>query len=465
MNKTKTKRPNVLVFLTDDHAQWALKCYGNKHIVSPNIDYLADEGVVFENAFTPTPVCSPARACFHTGKIPSQHGIHDFLASDNGADDEKQWLQDELTMGELFQQAGYYTGFSGKWHMGQENKIHQGYDECLSLGTKYPMEHGEVHTYVKNGEPLTLSGYKTQVVTDHAISFIDNAPPDKPFFLFVGHYATHSPWTNHPERLVSFYRGKDIDENFFDENYLFGVQALESTNLTRENPKEALAQYYAAVTQIDESVGRILDHLQAKEVTDDTLIVYTSDHGLNCGHHGIWGKGNGTLPLNMVEESIRIPLIMRMPGILPQGSRKKEFVDHTDTFRTVLEIAGISQNLSRERERQYTGKSVLSLFRDKNLSVDWRSYQFCEYGMVRMIRSDRYKLIVRNSNQKDQLFDLQSDPRELTNLIDNSAYHELITSLKILLTEFYIKFENPVKSGVNVMNPGLFNDVHAWRSE
>ena len=402
-----TSKKNVLVFLTDDHAQWALKCYGNRHMMTPNLDFLAETGILFENAFTPTPVCSPARACFHTGRISSQHGIHDFLSSDitNGID-EKNWLQDEKTIGEIFHEEGYYTGYSGKWHMGQETKKHTGYDEYFTLGPRYPMEHGEDHTYYRNGVPDTIQGYKTQVVTDRAVEFLNSVPEEKPFFLFVGHYATHSPWTRHPDRLVSYYRDIDLDEPFLHETYLFGEQALESTNSTREDPQEALAQYYGAVTQIDEGVGRLLDTLQALGKLDSTLIVYTSDHGLNCGHHGIWGKGNGTLPLNMVEESIRVPMLIRDPELNYHGLKRKEFIDHTDLFQTILESVNIDLKNHSFPGISYPGRSFYPWLSQKdekpNKAVGWKTKQFCEYGNVRMVRTDRYKLLLRNARQKDQ---------------------------------------------------------------
>ncbi len=457
---------NVLIFLTDDHAQWALKSYGNHHIMTPNLDFLAETGIQFDNAFTPTPVCSPARACFHTGRISSQHGIHDFLSSDTNEIDEKKWLQNEKTIGEIFHKEGYYTGYMGKWHMGQETKKHAGYDECFTLGSKYPMEHGEEHTYYRNGVPDTIKGYKTQVVTDEAVKFLNSALEDKPFFLFVGHYATHSPWTRHPERLVSHYRNIGLDEPFLYETYPFGEQALESTNSTRDFPKEALAQYYGAVTQIDESIGRILDTLQALEKLDSTLIVYTSDHGLNCGQHGIWGKGNGTLPLNMVEESIRVPMLIRDPELNNHGIKREEFIDHTDLFQTILESVGIDLKNHSFPGISYPGRSFYPwLSQEKgNLNMaDWKTHQFCEYGNVRMVRSGRYKLLLRNGKHEDQLFDLEIDPHEIRNLINDESYNKIINKLSKEIFNFYEKYQDSDKSGLNIRTFPRYNMTEAWR--
>jgi choline-sulfatase len=308
-------RPNILLFVTDDHAQWALGAYGNREIHAPTLDYLAKTGVRMANAFTPTPVCSPARACLLTGRLASQHGLHDYLASTDPEVDGVDWLGDEIMLGQLLQEAGYQTGYSGKWHLGRDEHPQPGYDSWFTLGRGYPILHQGPHAYGENGEHVTIAGRPTQVITDRAVDFLRGVGEERPFFLTVGYYATHSPWRDHPPRLVSQYADCTFDDIPADEMHPFGRQNLESTDPTRDDPRAALAQYYAAVSEIDEGVGRIVDELAGSGLLDNTLIIYTADHGLNCGHHGIWGKGNGTLPLNMVEESIRVPLILWQRGM------------------------------------------------------------------------------------------------------------------------------------------------------
>ena len=173
------------------------------------------------------------------------------------------------------------------------------------------------------------------------------------------------------------------------ETYPFGEQNLESRHLIdRANPRAALAQYYASVTSIDEGVGRLMDTLDAEGLSDETVIIYTSDHGLNCGHHGIWGKGNGTLPLNMVDESIRIPMILNGPGI-KKGQVRGEFVDHLDVFSTIVDLAG----LQHPSDIDYAGKSFRHILAGDS-AENWRQMQFCEFGNVQMVRDSRYKLVI-----------------------------------------------------------------------
>ena len=166
-------------------------------------------------------------------------------------------------------------------------------------------------------------------------------------------------------------------------------------------------QYYAAVSHIDEIVGRLVDAVDDAGKLNNTLVVYTSDHGLNCGHHGIWGKGNATLPLNMLEESIRVPLLLSWPGVLAARTRKNEMVDHLDLFQTLAQAGEAKLPASPD----YAGESILTLLLDHEEDRSWRDIQFGEYGTVRMARTHQFKLIRRLPNGPHELFDLEVDPR------------------------------------------------------
>ena len=349
---------NVILVVNDDLAQWALGSYGNLEVNSPTLDYLAATGVQMENAFTPTPVCSPARACLHTGRLASQHGIHDYL-SNIPEIHRRPWLADEITLAQLLSQAGYQTAHCGKWHLGNDVQPQAGFQQWFSGVGDYPSEHGGDHRFSLNGSIETIPGQRAQVISDKAIDFLRNRDVNAPFFLHLGHFGTHNPWRGQPERLVAQYRDLSLDHLPEQVAYPFGAQALESTLPTRLNPREALAQYYAAISHIDEAVGRLLDELDALQLRDNTLFIFTSDHGLCCGHHGLWGKGNATLPLNMLEESIRIPMIFNQPGRLFARQRRTEFVDHLDLFQTIVDYAGASGQL--DQERNYPGQSFLPL--------------------------------------------------------------------------------------------------------
>jgi arylsulfatase A-like enzyme len=454
---------SIIIIFNDDHGQWALGSYGNKEIRTPALDYLAQSGVQMDNAFTPIPVCSPARACFLTGLLPSQHGVHDYLASGSPGIDERDWIAGEATLPQILRQNGYQTGLAGKWHLGNDEIHHPDFDFWFSLTSDYPVEHGGKHRYCDNGRIKTIHGYKTQIITDQAIRFLRERDGKRPFFLFIGYTATHSPWSDHTQRLVTQYQNCTFNDIPPDTSYPFGRQNLESTLPTRNNPRAALAQYYAAVSQLDEGCGRLLDELEAQNLREDTLLVYTSDHGLCCGHHGIWGKGNGTLPLNMVEEAIRIPMIFNQPRTLYEQQHRREFVDHLDLFQTLVEHAGIK--IEPQKEGSYPGRSFLPWLTNASNIPNWRNAQYCEYGNLRMIRTDKYKLVRRYPDGPCELIDLPADPRESINLFDDPAHQSIVAHLTQQLEAYFTTYEDPVKSGLRVRELPRHNATEAWRNE
>ncbi len=459
-----TDQPNILVIMTDDHAQWAAGCYGNRELHTPTMDYLAQTGVRMANAFTPTPVCSPARASFFTGLYPSQHGIHDWLFYFHRTESERQraelneqpWLGDLKTLAQFLAEAGYTCGLSGKWHCGRDDHPQPGFDYWYSLRANEPPLAGE---YSDHGQFVQHSGYNTETITDNAVAFLRQRKTDHPFFLFTGYIGTHSPWRDHPERLVEQYRECTFADIPADTVYPFGRLAGESTQRSRYNAREALAQYYASVSHIDEGIGRLLDELEAQGVRDDTLVVYVADHGLNCGHHGVWGKGNGTRPLNMLEESIRIPMIFNHPGQLFAGQVRSEFVDHCDLFETLLDYAGVQP----ERQHSYPSNSFKPLLTEGRALPDWKDTQICEYGNVRMARNRTHKLVRRAPNGPDHLFDLQADPREVANILATNP--ELAADLQARIDGFFSEYEQPDKSGLQVRTLPRHNYNEAWRDE
>ena len=449
-------QPNILLFLTDDHGQWASGAYGNREVRTPHLDRLAAAGVVMENAFTPTPVCSPARASLLTGLTPSQHGIHDYIGA---AFDQKPWLATEQTLPELLQKAGYRTGLAGKWHIGNEDAPAPGFDSWFSVGSAYPLFHEGTREFCNQGRMETLSGYTDDIIAEQAASFV-RATDERPFFLLVGLFAAHSPWRGHPERLASLYRNAAFSDIPAQESCAFGKQGLESLSVDRRYQREAHVQYYAAVSHIDEIVGRLVDAVDDAGKLNNTLVVYTSDHGLNCGHHGIWGKGNATLPLNMLEESIRVPLLLSWPGVLAARTRKNEMVDHLDLFQTLAQAGEAKLPASPD----YAGESILTLLLDHEEDRSWRDIQFGEYGTVRMARTHQFKLIRRLPNGPHELFDLEVDPRENCNLIDSPQHQAVTTELSQLLARHFHRFSTPAKSGTLGAALPQHNMTEAWRA-
>jgi len=391
----------------------------------------------------------------------SQHGIHDYLSSETPKIHDRDWLAGETLLPEILQEHGYQTFYCGKWHLGRDHLPHPAFDQWFTLWGDYPYVHCNTNRYSDNGRDVKIKGYTTRVITDKAIEFISARDPSKPFFLMIGYNATHSPWSGHPARLVTKYRQSQFMDIPKNETYPFGEQALESTTVVRGQQEEALAQYYASVTHHDEALGQLLDTLDGFCLREDTLVIFTSDHGLNCGHHGIWGKGNGTYPLNMVEESIRVPMILSQPGMLAEGRSLDGFVDHTDLFQTLLDYS--DADLPQDREASFPGKSFLPKLIDPDSDANFKDIQFGEYGPLQMARTPRYKLVRRNPVGPHELFDLMNDPREINNLIDRPEYSNLISELSQMIREFFQHYSHPERSGL--LGPKLprCNFTEAWR--
>ncbi|MBW3624409.1 MAG: sulfatase-like hydrolase/transferase [Armatimonadetes bacterium] len=306
--------------------------------------------------------------------------------------------------------------------------------------------HIEEYTYVYNDEPVTLTGNKTRFITDYALEFLDRTSGDRPFFLQIGYIATHSPYGNQEPELVAQYDDADFrdlppyEPHPWHKNEGFP----QGTSYSREDCVRRYKSYYAAVTDMDRNVARILGRLEEQGRLDDTLVIYASDHGLTLGHHGFWGKGNSTRPLNMYETSIRIPLLMRWPGAIPAGAVSERCVDHYDTFRTLCEWAGVMP----ERPETLPGRSYRGFFGGE--PMEWDDTRFGEYGDLRMIRTPQYKLVKRYPNGPDDLFDLKNDPGETTNLAGQPEVAPVEAALAARLDAFYARYEDPAKSGLRV---------------
>ena len=205
-----------------------------------------------------------------------------------------------------------------------------------------------------------------------------------------------------------------------------------------------------------------MTELEALQLREDVLFVFTSDHGLCCGHHGLWGKGNATFPLNMLEESIRVPMIFNHPRDLFARQRRSEFVDHLDLFQTIAEYAGVSSNL--DARRKYPGRSFMPLLENSAALPDWRGMQFGEYGDLRMVRTRGYKLVRRfGDGEPSTFFDLLKDPIESQNCFRDLAYQGLVVQLSGEIDSYFERFQDPVMNGLRVRDLPRHNLTEAWR--
>ena len=388
--QSSTRPPNIIVIMGDDHAQWAMGAYGLDAISTPNLDLIAERGVIFENAMSPAPVCSPARASFHTGKMPSQHGVHDFLSEKPEFD--ANWLSGQKLLSERMKEAGYRTALFGKWHATTDGRIPQrGFDRWLSYDSYVAgwrnqyLHSGTVH-FSTDGERMQHTGVQARYLTEEAIRFIDDSPSE-PFFININFVEPHAPFEGLPERLVAKYR--NIANDIVRAGGSSNLPVRDSIFEIPDDHSEKLAQYLAAVSLIDDQIGRLFDALHGRDLLDNTLLIYTSDHGMLVGQYDLYGKTNATRPANFYEETIRIPLIVYGPeGLIKREQSRGELVDLLDLHATVLDFA-----TNGEAESAYgPGRSVRRLL-DGDRNVGWRTVQFSERGNARMVTDGRWKLV------------------------------------------------------------------------
>ena len=462
---SKSKRPNILVFLTDDHAQWLQQAYGNSEVKTPNMERIARHGVCMTNAYTTCPVCSPARASFFTGRMPSQHGIHDWIEESKQAY-AYPWLKGQTLLSELLKSGGYHTGLVGKWHCGEERDPHPGFDYWFSYWVnQYP--HDGTQNFSDNGKHVVAEGFQSPIFTDHALQFLqthfkEDTTKHQPFFLFVGYTDTHGPHAQMPEELVSEYKDatfRDIPHESFSKVHgspLIPVLAdIEAENKRRK-------QYYAAASSVDREVGKLLDALDALGQAENTVIVYTSDHGLNAGHHGMWEKGNGTLPQNFLEESIRVPCLISWPkGGVPANLESDLPVNHCDLFATLLDAAGVPP----QPQINSPGQSYLPNLQGKPTPERSKDV-ICEYGNARMIKRDAYKLIVRypykGIGYPNEFYDLKADPRETTNVYEDSKHKARIEEMTDAVNLYFTHYSDPAHDGLKLEQQALATPDSPW---
>jgi arylsulfatase A-like enzyme len=453
MPSSDPQRPNILFILTDDQGYWALGAAGNEEVQTPNLDHLAAQGTRFDNMFCVSPVCSPARASILTGRIPSQHGVLDWIrkgnmpaiASENGRDDDRaiQYLHGLHAYTDVLAAAGYTCGISGKWHMGDSLQPQKGF----SYWFIFPWGGGHYYNalVIRDGEPQRDSRYLTDVITEGGLRFLDaQADSDAPFYLSVHYTAPHSPWHQgqHPEELVALYK----DCPFESCPVVPGGHPWQINSAPRgrgEKRRELLGGYYAAITGLDRGVGQLLARLDALGVREDTLVIFTSDNGMNMGHHGIWGKGNGTFPQNMYDTSVKVPAVVSRPGHVPQGVVDAHLLSHYDLMPTLLDYVGLAKPAAAD----LPGRSFAPLLRGEAVAERDHIVVYDEYGPVRMIRTPDWKYVHRYPFGPHELYDLVRDPGEEQNLIDDPTARGRAAALKGELEAWFARYTDPELDG------------------
>ncbi|MCD6289877.1 MAG: sulfatase-like hydrolase/transferase [Anaerolineae bacterium] len=443
------RRPNILFVLTDDQGYWAMHCAGNEEVITPNLDRLADEGIRFENFFCASPVCSPARAYILTGRIPSQHGVHDWIRKGSmkalgpgaGWDDDRaiEYLKGLRAYTEILAEHGYVCGISGKWHLGDSIHPQKGF----SYWHLFPWGGGHYHNayIIRDGKVEQDPRYLTDVITEGGLKFLEmQADNDAPFYLSVHYTAPHSPWDRgeHPEELVSLYKDCAFDScPVVPGGHPWQINSAPRGRGARRH--ELLSGYFAAITGLDRGVGQLLDKLEEIGALENTLVIFTSDNGMNMGHHGIWGKGNGTFPQNMYDTSVKVPMLISWPGHVPQGVVDDHLLSHYDIMPTLLDYLG----MENPEADQLPGRSFAPLLRGESIDEREHVVVFDEYGPVRMIRTREWKYVHRYPYGPHELYDLANDPDEEHNLIDDPGYQARVEELEAELESWFLRYVDP----------------------
>ena len=433
-----SERPNIVFILTDDQGPWAAGCYGNPEIRTPNLDRIAATGVRFENFFVATPVCSPSRATYMTGSISSQHGVHDWIREGNVGPDAATYLEGEVAYTDILARHGWTCGISGKWHMGNSQVAQHGFSHWFvhQLGGG-PYNNAPM---VRNGERITAPGYVTDVITDDALEFIDrHAANDAPFYLSVHYTAPHSPWTGHPQDIVDSYDDCPFESCPQEPKHPWAIGLTDRCL----GDREMLKGYFAAVTAMDANVGRILDRLEALGIRGNTLVVFVSDNGFSCGHHGFWGKGNGTYPLNMYENSVKVPALISRPGAIPQGRVQPAMVSAYDFMPTLLDYLG----LPLPQGRNLPGQSFLPALLGVEDSARESVVIYDEYGPTRMVRTKEWKYVQRYPDGPNELYDLVNDPNERENRIGDAGHSGRVADMRGILEDWFARYTVPEVDG------------------
>lgn len=436
--------PNLVAVVTDDQGRWAMGTYGNTEIRTPNMDRIGKEGAVFTNAFVATPVCSPSRATYFTGRYPTELGITDWIAPLEA--DAGLGLK-AITWPQVLQKHGYRTGLIGKWHLGTRPQFHPtklGFDHFMGFlsGGNRPMN----PTLEVDGKTTKLKGPLPDILVDDAVSFLrDNK--DKPFALCLHFRAPHLPYGPVPK--VDSEQYKDLDPHVPVPR---GGVASQIKKWNRD--------YYASISSVDRNLGRLLDELDRLKLAKNTIVLFTSDHGYNNGRHGVNTKGNGnwiaggvTGPKrpNMWETSIRVPLVVRWPGVVKPGTKIDAVVSQIDMFRTVLGMLSIP--LPKQAAETVHGLDYSPLLRGG--SIRERDVLFGQFDLhngglayMRMIRTKKYKLVRHfKTNFLDELYDLQADPGEHRNLLRRRTpprIRKIAAGLQRRLTEWQKSIDDPV---------------------
>lgn len=431
---------NLVLILTDNHGAWTLGCYGNPDIRTPNIDRLASEGMLFERCYSSNAVCSPTRATLLTGLMPSQHGVHCYLGGGNVQIGPKAYntLEELRSLPEILVDAGYVCGLTGKWHLGDNLHPQEGFSYWIT------MPHGATATFydaqvIENGEIRKEPQYLTDLWTDHAIRFIKENR-ERPFFLYLPYNGPYGLGNslNLPakNRHAEYYADKEL------WSFPRGpVHPWLVHNRQFINNVNAMRRYAAEVSGVDDGVGRVMETLKQLGLDENTLVVFTGDQGLSGGQNHVWGMGDHSWPLHTFDSTMHVPLIYRLPGVIPAGTRSDILTSNYDMLPTVLSCLGMGDQMPKEPVSP--GRDYSTVLHGKELA-DWENVVFYEFENCRTIRTDEWKYTMRrHPDGPTELYKIDDDPGELDNLACRPGYEEIQAELAKRVEAFFGKYSDP----------------------
>lgn len=458
--KAQSQPRNVIFILSDDHRYDYMGFHPESpdFLQTPGMDRMAEEGAHLANAFVTTSLCSPSRASILTGQYPFRHGV---------VDNSNEMPAGTPLVSEALREAGYQTGYFGKWHIGHGHDDPQpGFDRWVSFrgqGVYYDP------TLNIDGERRQVDGYITDLLTDYTLEWLEEIDRDQPFFAYLSHKAVHAEFEP-AERHEGMYGDvripkpqsmKNIEENYEgkpdwvrEQRYSWhGVEHMYHGRADHpQSLEEIITRYSESLMGVDESISRVLDYLEEQGLAENTLVIYMGDNGFMLGEHGLIDKRQA------YEESMRVPMLAWSPGFIEAGSTIGENVLNIDITPTILELAGGAMPAGHTVD----GQSFLPLLKGETAG-GWREsfvYQyFWEHAFPHTpttyaIRGDRYKYIYYHGVwDSNELYDLQEDPREMHNLIDVPAQQERVKRMR---NEMFDIFESSGATDVKFRRPGGF---------
>lgn len=427
-----TQKKNIIFIISDDHRYDFMGFTGKlPWFKTPHFDRMATHGVHLKNAFVTTSLCSPSRASILTGQYSHVHTIVDNVTPEP---------ENLVFFPQYLQHAGYQTAFLGKWHMGHGDHPRNGFDHWESFpgqGVYYNP------TLNINGKTVTYqdSTYITDLLTAHAVQWLDNRDQSKPFFLYLSHKAPHSPvapakrhqglYKNKPYLLPATYYqtlGEDYKELGWPEwvkQQRYSWHGVDYPYHSHENIEELVQTYCETLIAVDESVGTLMDFLAKEGLEENTLVIYMGDNGFSWGEHGLIDKRH------FYEESVKVPMLLYCPGLTVGGMTENHMVQNIDVAPTILEYAGV------DKPDNMPGYSLIPLLKGEKTA--WRDKIFYEYyweydfpmtPTVFGVRTDKYKYIrYWGVWDRNELYDIENDPDETKNLILDPEYRDTAEEL------------------------------------